>query len=61
VELYFSSLKRQVRAVFEQPALTSAIPADHVFKTKEQALAAMETRYGSAARASTIATGEDSA
>jgi MFS superfamily sulfate permease-like transporter len=61
VELYFSSLKRQVRAVFEQPALTEAIPADHVFKTKEQALTALETRYGSAARAATIATGEHKA
>lgn len=46
VELYFSSLKRQVRAVFEQSALAAVVPADHVFKTKEQALAAMEERYG---------------
>jgi len=48
VELYFSSLKRQVRAVFEQPALAAVVPADHVFKTKEQALAALEARYGGA-------------
>lgn len=48
VELYFSSLKRQVRAVFEQPALAAVVPADHVFKTKEQALAALESRYGGA-------------
>ncbi|MDA8258567.1 MAG: SulP family inorganic anion transporter [Betaproteobacteria bacterium] len=49
VELYFSSLKRQVMAAFEKGELAGAIPADHIFKTKEQALKAMDERYGSLA------------
>ncbi len=38
VALYFSSLKRQVKDVFEGPQLADAIPAAHIFKTKEKAL-----------------------
>jgi hypothetical protein len=49
VELYFSSLKRQVMAAFEKGELAGAIPADHIFKTKEQALKAMDERYRSLA------------
>lgn len=41
VALYFSSLKRQVKAVFEGPRLAAAIPAEHIFKTKERALRAL--------------------
>ncbi|MCL5059809.1 MAG: SulP family inorganic anion transporter [Candidatus Thermoplasmatota archaeon] len=46
VGLYFSSLKRQVLSVFEKGALSGAIPADHVFKTKELALRVLDERYG---------------
>ncbi|MCL5059810.1 MAG: SulP family inorganic anion transporter [Candidatus Thermoplasmatota archaeon] len=42
VGLYFSSLKRQVLSVFEKGALSGAIPADHVFKTKELALRVLD-------------------
>ncbi len=41
VALYFSSLKRQVKMVFEGPRLAAAIPAEHIFKTKERALQAL--------------------
>lgn len=38
ITLYFSSLKRQVKAVFDGPQLADTIPAEHIFKTKEKAL-----------------------
>lgn len=38
ITLYFSSLKRQVKAVFDGPQLADTIPAKHIFKTKEKAL-----------------------
>ena len=44
VDLYFSSLKRQVMSVFEGPELSRSIPPDHIFKTKEQALLALAER-----------------
>lgn len=56
VALYFSSLKRQVRAVFDQPGLAEVFPSERLFKTKEQALAALETRYGGVAPPSHAAT-----
>lgn len=43
--LYFSSLKRQVMAVFEGQALSSAIPSARIFKTKEKALQALAEAY----------------
>lgn len=46
VALYFSSLKQQVVSAIEKGELSAVIPADHVFKTKEQALTAMGARYG---------------
>ncbi len=46
VDLYFSSLKRQVMSVFEGPELSRSIPADHIFKTKDQALLALAARAG---------------
>jgi anti-anti-sigma factor len=46
VKLCFSSLKRQVLAAFEKSGLSSVIPADHIFKTKEVALRTLDTRYG---------------
>jgi MFS superfamily sulfate permease-like transporter len=46
VALYFSSLKRQVKAVFEGPRLAEAIPAEHIFKTKERALQALAESLG---------------
>ncbi|MDD5391013.1 MAG: SulP family inorganic anion transporter [Gallionellaceae bacterium] len=48
VELYFSSLKRQVMAVFEGRELSRSIPSDHIFKTKDQALLALAGRIGTA-------------
>ncbi|MHB1429352.1 MAG: SulP family inorganic anion transporter [Rhodocyclaceae bacterium] len=45
VNLYFSSLKRQVREVFEQAPLIDAIPSANQFKTKEQAVATLAARY----------------
>lgn len=47
VALYFSSLKRQVKAVFDGPQLAVAIPAENIFKTKEKALQALAERWGS--------------
>jgi len=46
VTLYFSSLKRQVRQVFDGDGLVAVIPADHIFKTKEQALRELHACYG---------------
>ncbi|MEJ5211796.1 MAG: SulP family inorganic anion transporter [Burkholderiales bacterium] len=46
VELYFSSLKRQVRTAFERGGLAEVIPPDHLFATKDLALSALEARYG---------------
>jgi len=46
VALYFSSLKQQVVSAFEKGELSTVIPADHIFKTKELALTAMGVRYG---------------
>jgi MFS superfamily sulfate permease-like transporter len=46
VALYFSSLKRQVMSALEKGELATVIPADHIFKTKEQALKALGERYG---------------
>jgi MFS superfamily sulfate permease-like transporter len=46
VNLYFSSLKRQVMAAFERSGLSSVIPSDHIFKTKEIALKTLEDYYG---------------
>lgn len=46
VALYFSSLKRQVKAVFDSPRLAGAIPADHIFKTKERALRTLADTLG---------------
>ena len=46
VELYFSSLKRQVLAVLEKGEQSGAVPADHIFKTKELAVRVLEERYG---------------
>jgi SulP family sulfate permease len=46
VELYFSSLKRQVLAVLEKGERSGAIPSDHIFKTKELAVRVLEARYG---------------
>jgi MFS superfamily sulfate permease-like transporter len=46
VALYFSSLKRQVRQVFDGEGLAVVIPAEHIFKTKEQALREMHACYG---------------
>lgn len=48
VDLYFSSLKRQVMSVFEGPQLSGAVPADHIFKTKELALKTLGERFGGA-------------
>lgn len=45
VELYFSSLKQQVRATMERGRLAQVIPDDHFFKSKDQALKALEVRY----------------
>ncbi|AAZ98593.1 probable high affinity sulfate transporter (SulP) [Thiobacillus denitrificans ATCC 25259] len=47
VNLYFSSLKRQVLAAFERSGLSSVIPGDHIFKTKEVALKTLDACYGS--------------
>lgn len=47
VKLYFSSLKRQVVAAFERSGLSSVIPSDHIFRTKEIALKALDACYGS--------------
>jgi SulP family sulfate permease len=46
VALYFSSQKQQVVSAFGKGELSAVIPADHIFKTKELALAAMGVRYG---------------
>ena len=46
VELYFSSLKRQVLSVLEKGERSGAIPADHIFKTKDLAVRVLEERYG---------------
>jgi MFS superfamily sulfate permease-like transporter len=46
VELYFSSLKRQVLAVLEKGERSGAISSDHIFKTKELAVRVLEARYG---------------
>ncbi|MBU4500587.1 MAG: SulP family inorganic anion transporter [Gammaproteobacteria bacterium] len=46
VELFFSSLKRQVMMVLEKGDRSGAIPADHIFKTKELAVRVLEERYG---------------
>ena len=46
VELFFSSLKRQVMLVLEKGDRSGAIPADHIFKTKELAVRVLEERYG---------------
>ena len=46
VNLYFSSLKRQVLAAFEKSGLSSVIPSDHIFKTKEVALKTLDAYYG---------------
>jgi SulP family sulfate permease len=46
VALYMSSLKQQVRTAFERGGLADVIPEDHVFKTKEAAMEALEARYG---------------
>lgn len=46
VSLYFSSLKRQVMAAFEKSGLSSVIPGDHIFKTKEVALKTLDACYG---------------
>lgn len=51
VSLYFSSLKRQVVAAFERSGLSSVIPGDHIFKTKEVALKTLEASYGGGAKA----------
>ena len=45
VDLYFSSLKRQVLSVFQGAELSSAVPAEHIFKTKELALKTLADRY----------------
>ena len=49
VSLHFSSLKRQVMAVFEGPELSAAIPPQRIFKTKTMALQAMRERFAAAA------------
>ncbi len=46
IDLYFSSLKRQVLAVLEKGERSGAIPAEHIFKTKELAVRVLEERYG---------------
>ncbi|MEO1767768.1 SulP family inorganic anion transporter [Thiobacter aerophilum] len=46
VDLYFSSLKKQVRAAFERGGLDEVIPKEHLFANKEAALAALAARYG---------------
>jgi MFS superfamily sulfate permease-like transporter len=51
VELFFSSLKRQVMSVLEKGERSGAIPADHIFKTKELAVRVLEARYGTSASA----------
>lgn len=45
IEMCFSSLKRQVMKVFESERLREAVPPDHIFKTKEHALAALANRF----------------
>lgn len=45
VDLYFSSLKQQVRTVFKRGGLAEVIPDEHVFRSKEHALKALEARY----------------
>ncbi len=45
VDLYFSSMKQQVRAIFERGGLAEVIPEDHLFKTKESALRTLLARY----------------
>jgi sulfate permease, SulP family len=55
IELHFSSLKQQVRVIFDRGGLANVIPEDHLFKTKEMALKALEARYG--ARTPQIASG----
>ncbi|MEW5771458.1 MAG: SulP family inorganic anion transporter [Pseudomonadota bacterium] len=49
VALCFSSLKRQVKAVFEGPLLADAIPPERIFKTKEMALQALAEAHVPAA------------
>ncbi|MDP2962019.1 MAG: SulP family inorganic anion transporter [Sulfurimicrobium sp.] len=49
IDLYFSSLKRQVMSVFEGPELSRSISPDRIFKSKEQALQFLAERYGRAA------------
>ena len=51
VDLYFSSLKRQVLSVLEKGARSGAIPLDHIFKTKELALRVLDERYGNGEQA----------
>ncbi|MEW6118825.1 MAG: SulP family inorganic anion transporter [Pseudomonadota bacterium] len=46
VNLYFSSLKRQVLEAFEKSGLTEVISRTHIFKTKELALRALDACYG---------------
>ncbi len=54
VDLYFSSLKRQVMDTFEKSGLTEMIPAGHIFKTKDAALQALDALYGTDRRESAL-------
>lgn len=54
VDLYFSSLKQQVLSAFEKSELSSSVPLERVFRTKEQALKALDERYGNPAAAAGI-------
>lgn len=49
VNLYFSSLKRQVLEAFERSGLYGVIPGERVFKTKDLALKALDACYGGSA------------
>jgi SulP family sulfate permease len=53
IQLYFSGLKKQVRAVFQRGSLAEVIPEANLFPTKEKAIAVLAARYGSEAHADT--------
>jgi MFS superfamily sulfate permease-like transporter len=46
VEIYFSSLKNQIYQALGRGKLFDVLSREHFFKTKEKALAFMETTYG---------------
>jgi len=46
VTLYLSGLKRQVLDVLERAHISTTIPAEQIFKSKEQALRELIARYG---------------